>query len=130
MCTKFPQASGKIARMTPRTLRIRRYTHRAAWIALGAVDLAAALHVLPWLPVNIHMLALGACLGLTVVTTWARSQAPVRAAFLDGMLYEREGAATTMLPILPAAVGDGTLASVVKINRQRGRHRPPSPRPR
>jgi hypothetical protein len=109
------------------TRRPRRYaiTVAVAWLLLAGADAAAVVGVLPWLPMQVSILAVGACLAATVLVTSARSQAPVRAAFLDGMLYERQTGATQILPTLPIAVGDG-IAPVVRINS--GVHRRPSPR--
>lgn len=94
----------------------------AAWSALATADAAALARLLPWLPDQINTLAVGACVALTTLLAWAKHQAPVRAAFLDGMLFERQSASTVLLPALPRAVGDG--GDVVAFNQPRHRRRP------
>lgn len=115
---------GMISHMITR--RPRRYAIAVAlaWLLLIGADGAAFAGVLPWLPLQLAVLAVGVCLAATVLVTSAYSQAPIRAAFLDGMVYERQTGATQILPTLPIAVGDG-IAPVVRINS--GVHRRPSP---
>ncbi len=88
---------------------------------------------MPWMPIHLHNLAVGGMLSATVLYAWAKFQAPVRASFIDGMLHERETAASKALPDMPIAAGDG-IASVTSIMRpgpNGGKHRTtPAPRPR
>jgi hypothetical protein len=120
---KIRPLRSKIANVLPRNLRSLRWAHRTGWAVIAVADLAEAAHLAPGLPIRIHGLALAGCLALTIVLTWARSQAPVRAAFLDGMLYERSTADTQLLPTVPTAVGQ----NVIPMTPSSGRHRP-SPR--
>jgi hypothetical protein len=88
----------------------------------------------PWLPVQLHSLALAALVALTVLAIHLHQQVPVRAAFLDGMLWEREHPHSVDLP---RAVGDEdtvviSYAKVLPMQRATngGRHHKPGPGPR
>ncbi|HLL68958.1 MAG TPA: hypothetical protein VK453_25085 [Micromonosporaceae bacterium] len=93
-----------------------RDTHRraaiAAWFAIAASDLLASTRRVPRMPTNLHTAAVGAAVALTVVAAIRRHHAPVRAAFLDGMLYERQSRAGTSRPADPG----GTDARVFKFS--------------
>lgn len=100
----------------------------AAWAAFAAVDVAALAEAVPWIPDNFHSLLLSALPTATVTALLIGQRTSVRAAFLDGVLYER---ANPLAVDLPHAVGDEpTLANVVALPRGAGAHRRPMPRPR
>lgn len=102
----------------------------AAWGLALVVDGLAFAKVIPWLPIQLHSLAIAALIVGTLTVVGYRWRTPVRAAFLDGMLYEREHGHDIELP---QAAGDdtGAGAKVMAFQRSAGAHRrTPAPRPR
>ncbi len=114
------------------TTYIRKYTPHAiigAWGLLACMEIGVLAHVIGQIPGHVHAFLLSFLPTATVTAVVLRQRTPVRAAFLDGMLWEREHPADVDLP---AAVGDEPApANVVTLPRNSGRHRPsPAPRPR
>lgn len=116
----------------PRWTRLRtlRALTTTAWAAYLTATITGEAHPALALPIRVHILTGAACVALTAHTAWHRSQAPVRAAFLDGAIYGRQQAANETAddnpPPLARAAGDD-LATVTPLAA--GRHRP-SPRRR
>lgn len=78
------------------------------WAALGGADLLALLRLVPWMPMPLHNFIAAAAVTTTLLAAWMRYQAPVRAAFLDGMLHERANPGRLKAAPMPMASGDDT----------------------
>lgn len=108
-----------------------------AWPTLITTDTLAAFQIWPWMPTQLHSLAIGACVTVTFAALLLRIQVPVEASFIHGMLKERANPGGLHIQPIPLASGDDSGgASIHQFPRRDGtgpRHaRPerPAPRPR
>ncbi len=102
----------------------------AWWAALIAADTLIVDQVTPRLPGDLHGLHLTANRVVAVAALLHVNRLSVRAAFLDGMLWEREHPQDVDLPLASGDDTGGAKVMAFQRNNAGAHRRTPRPRPR